>query len=86
MTEWDNDYLQPKFLLVSTQFQSPRCPAVPQYHLFISHVQFGFRTFNTEQDRVGGTVTRIRAGNREVVFRFQSETNRLFYCQQHNRP
>jgi len=38
-----------------------------------SDVQFGFTTFNTEQDSVGGTVTRIRSGNREVVFGFQAE-------------
>jgi hypothetical protein len=51
-----------------------------------SYVQFGFRTFNSEQDSVGGTVTRIRSGNREVVFGFQAEVNATVLSQQNNRP
>lgn len=72
--------------IIISYSQSPSWPArtfqstgrldVLQYHCItysMSHVSFGFKTFNTEQDIVGGTVTRIRAGNREVVVRIQTD-------------
>jgi len=51
-----------------------------------SHVQFGFRTFNMEQDSVGCTVTRIRQGTERSWFDSTQTQKRLLYCQQQNRP
>jgi hypothetical protein len=63
--------------------QSPSCSAHSSTHLaswlyrsityLFAYVQFGFRTFITEQDSLGCAVTGIRAWNREAVFGFQAE-------------